>query len=786
VLVLLTIFGLSFIYLETRDTSYNSNPSQNPELSQLNNTLAAMYKAESAMGMFSVSYNDSIKAEYDNLIRLAQLQIDTLQDVVNNVDIILKLNELSLLLMAKQHNMTALVKFTHTLNDNISGRVRETIINYRNISDKQLVNRIHTRTDTTYSAPKQRGILRRLADVFSSKQDSVMTVSVVSDNYIDSVIPVLMKDTIVSNEKIISKLTQTQSEKIYNEIIIRRLELAQISDMITANINSIMNEVHEYEVQRRLAIIRAKSDSLTKVAVYEAIIGSLAIAIAIFFIVWTIIALNAEARLTRDIKKAKQRVEDLLKSREQLIYTVTHDIKAPISSIIGFLYLMDKDKATPSKKQRYYIENMSSSAEHILELVKNLLDFHSLENNKHTVNKIPFSPKALLEDIYESFIPLAANKNIEYKFSSTIENKEFISDPFIIRQILNNLISNAIKYTPQAGVVSIFAKIDEKFSLIVSVKDTGAGISKEDLKRIFEEFTRLDETREMHDGSGLGLSISQKFAKLLGGKIQVVSEKGKGSDFTFELSLDNIDTEYIALSESSKILFIDDDHIQLNLITEYMNRLKIAHTCCDNSSDAIKALNNSDFSMIFTDVNLKEIKGSELVGVIRNLSFKNAATIPIIGFSAAEIVDENSVFTDYLQKPFHIEQLIKIIKRYGGDKFTELPENLHENALEYLNPEDDEELYQKVSDSFINETSANIKQLDSAWENGDVDTVKYLAHKMLTLMKMISADKIVEVLLEMEGGNINEENKSLLIRLLQEKIDEMKEKRSKHENLSIK
>jgi signal transduction histidine kinase/DNA-binding response OmpR family regulator len=787
-LVFLIIVGLTTIYKETYKTADNWGANASPELVQLNNTLAAMYQAESAMGLLSVSLNDSVKSQFDRLTYNAMRQIDTLKDVMKDKNIASRLDTLNLLLIYKKNNITDLVNFTKTMNDNLATRVRETMIFYRNDFEKQLINRAHTRTDTSFVVPKRKGILKRIGDAISNRQDSMMRVNSSTDYYIDSVIPMLLTDTVIQKDRIISRLTKQQSEKILNNIIIHRMELSRLNEDISQHINLIMNDVKEYEIQNRLNYLQNKNDSLRNITTYVAVIGALAFVIAFFFIVWTLAALNSEAKLKNRIQDSKRHVERLLKSREQLIYTVTHDIKAPISSIIGFLYLMANDRPKPSAKQQYYIGNMNSSAEHIMNLVRNLLDFHYLEKNMQTVRTIPFNPQTLVTQIYDSFKPAADQKFQKYVLNSALDDEsEYLGDPMLIQQILNNLISNAIKYTPIKGRIEVKSSI-EKHILRISVKDNGPGVSDSDKQRIFEEFTRLDETKEGNEGSGLGLAISQKLAILLGGKISIESEKKAGSNFILTLPLEEISAKMpmesetapspLLLSDDFEIMFIDDDAVQLNLISEWMKRLKIRFACCASSREALNLLKQRRFDIIFTDVQIPDIKGTELLSHIRNAGFENAASVPIIGFSAvSEYKDEAyGMFTDFIQKPFNINQLIDLIKKYAGKKL--LADNTHNMSEKSQIQAGDMEFLLKINDTFFEELSANKEQLQTAYENNDTETVKYLAHKMLSLMKMISADEIVYILHDLEKGIIDDSNRILLFKLIDEKLEELKAKRS--------
>ena len=212
---------------------------------------------------------------------------------------------------------------------------------------------------------------------------------------------------------------------------------------------------------------------------------------------------------------------------------ITHDFKAPLGSIMGYTELLSR--LTEDERQRFYLDNMKSSSEHLLKLVSDLLDFHRLDLNKAEVNRVTFNPSQLFEEIHVSFEPLTAAKGLTLQCHVAQElNGRYISDPLRLRQIVNNLLSNAVKFTPK-GEIALTAKYDSS-KLTIAISDTGKGMATEDRERIFQEFTRLSGAQG-EEGFGLGLSIVKKLVVLLEGTIDVQSKLGEGSCFTVILPL---------------------------------------------------------------------------------------------------------------------------------------------------------------------------------------------------------------------------------------------------------
>ena len=233
---------------------------------------------------------------------------------------------------------------------------------------------------------------------------------------------------------------------------------------------------------------------------------------------------NRSNRYKRQLEAANRHNEALLEAREKLMLTITHDIKAPLGSIMGYIDLLTR--LDLGKRGALYLDHMKSSADHLLELVTDLLDFYKLDSNKVAVNRIAFSPADLFTAVCTGFEPVAAAKGIELRCTLAAElSGQVAGDPSRVRQIAENLLSNAIKFTDR-GFVAFDAWLEEG-RLLFRVSDTGRGIGPEERERIFQEFVRLPSAGGV-SGVGLGLSIVDRLVKLLGGTIELESEPGPG------------------------------------------------------------------------------------------------------------------------------------------------------------------------------------------------------------------------------------------------------------------
>ncbi|MBC8643797.1 hypothetical protein H9W95_06415 [Flavobacterium lindanitolerans] len=223
----------------------------------------------------------------------------------------------------------------------------------------------------------------------------------------------------------------------------------------------------------------------------------------------------------------------MLRSKMMLLATVTHDIQTPLGSVIGFSDLLKNTDVNP--KQLQYLDNIKHSSNYILKLVNDLVDFSKLENNRINIEKVSFNFKDLIESTCKPLEPNAENKGIELNWDvEEVLDDNFISDPYRLKQILTNLISNAIKFTRE-GSVEVHAGV-ESATIVVSVIDTGIGIAKNKQKAVFKEFTQAHAGIEKKfGGTGLGLTIAKRMLQLLDGDIVVDSEENKGSIFTITI-----------------------------------------------------------------------------------------------------------------------------------------------------------------------------------------------------------------------------------------------------------
>lgn len=709
---------------------------------------------------------------------------------------ILRTDSLIGLLREKDANTVRLLRTLSEANDSmISAREVEQIIAEQDtiITQQRVQRRVTARRDTVVTQPKKKGFFRRLGEVFvPPRKDSAVqvqtTLEVATDTVLDAYNPV---DSLHAKLRIVA-----QQKKATNSVMQRRKRtLQRLDHALSARIDSLLKG-YEQEV-----LLRAREEAEYQKAVRRrsaTIISGIAagaVVLSVIFLVMIWRDVTRSNRYRRQLEEANRFAEELLVSREKLMLAITHDFKAPLGSIMGYADLLSR--LTVDGRQRFYLDNMKTSSEHLLKLVTDLLDFHRLDLHKAEINRVTFHPARLLEEIYVSFEPLTSAKGLSLKCEIDPELKgTFISDPLRLRQIVNNLLSNAVKFTSEGGITltaSFVPKGDPAFSgnhLKLSVIDTGKGMEPGDRERIFQEFTRLPGAQG-EEGFGLGLSIVRMLVQLLEGRIEVDSVLGKGSTFTLRVPLYPValnDTSEVneqknensssspAQTPALHILLIDDDRIQLTLTSAMLVQSGITSVACLQLDELLEALRTDTFDALLTDVQMPAMNGFDLLNLLRASNIPQAKTIPVIAVTARSDMQREEFlkhgFAGSLHKPFMVNELLAELDIEKRETGLVTPQNhigtnavqtdkvaaeavpasaLNFSALTAFSG-DDPDAAKSILESFVTETRLNADRLRQALDVEDTDGIAAMGHKMLPLFALLGANELVALLKELEAS----------------------------------
>ena len=694
-------------------------------------------------------YVQSLMEVQQSIASLDSLFTDSLQKA--------RLDTLSALLDTKRDNMRRMIL---ALEDTPSSQVYHQQIKLFIQSQDTLIQQPHItrkviQKDRSYTVEEpKRNFFQRLADAFHKpKADTTSVKNTVqiletdtlhqSFNARDTLAHIL--DSIESTVKLYStqrrQRINAQAEKLWATSI-------DLNGKVTQLLESIEKEEQELQdAENRTAYLMRRQAAITTGSVA---VAAIVLALAFFVIVWRDITRSNHYR--RELEKSKQRAEDLLVSREKLMLTVTHDIKAPVGAVMGYAELLAPH--VKEHRAQNYLRNIQSSSEHLLSLVNSLLDYHKLEANKMDIHPASFSPSGLLHTITQSFLPMAEKKGLGLRCETTPEtDRTYTGDASRIRQIVENLVSNALKFTRQ-GHVLLRAKMHGR-TCCISVSDTGCGMSPEEQAVVFKEFTRLDSAQG-EEGVGLGLSITLKLVRLLHGDIHVDSTPGEGSTFFVTLPLQPATATAdkapatpettTATNRPLSILLVDDDRIQLQLTQSMLRQLQPAGTTwdihvCHQPDEVFRLIRKQLFDLMLTDIQMPGINGFELLKRLRE-SIPATSVPPAVALTARSDMQEDFFrlhgFATCLYKPFNQEELARAIRKALAP--TSAPGVTLDPLTAFAG--DDEAAAREILRTFLQETLRHAESFQKACRERDKAEVCRLAHKLLPTFTLIQASCI--------------------------------------------
>ncbi|QLC67202.1 response regulator [Flavobacterium sp. LPB0248] len=630
----------------------------------------------------------------------------------------------------------------------------------------------------------QRSVLQRYVDYLNSNipDDSTNTLSKKAS------------DSILANSKKLLSSVKLKAEKKKESLNFEENKLLQNEIAISDQLRKILRII-----EREIIINSIKNNSLkekslkrvNEIVTASAVIGLL---LTVFFSILIVSDYSKSQLYKKQLEIANFKTKNLLKSREQLISTVSHDLKTPLSTIVGYSELLGNSDI--NTKQSYFVKNIKNSSEYITQLVQDLLDFSQIEAGKISIEKVPFSLPEIIEDVARNIQTVYKQKDIDLIINVDDQfQKRIVGDPFRLKQILTNIIGNAYKFTEEGHIrIAAYANDDQFFT--ISIQDTGIGIEKANQKLVFEEFAQANEGIEKkYGGTGLGLSICQKIISILGGSLNLESIFGKGSTFIIQLPLlFDSSQENIALNEirnkpsknTKKQTFtvVDDDINLLNLTSGVLKQEQHQVFSFTNPAKALETIKNTPFDFVITDIQMPEIDGFQFLEKLRELPetvFKNQPVIALTGRTDLDLsVYKNAGFTTVIKKPYSPKILLETIQHILDHEevpVTENSENTNKNTSQIYSLEtlrdflgQDESALKEVLKSFIDTTIENIELLKTAVQEQNHDEIKSIAHRIAPMFKQIQSNEIGELLKDLEKEDLNTIDLKATFSDLEEKI----------------
>lgn len=778
-LVLAALMGVAVWFIYNQVMNYTNmterNTLGNKKLLLVGEAAAKLYEAESLSRQLIQTGNleglDSYTAKIDSI----KTTLASLQDYRSDSSLDREIDSINVLLSQKSRNLKELLQL----------RARgETESYYARVLDE--LKRVDENFETQdYNrrfrdmAPHQRQLLIKLLNYANEQNPEPPAITV---------------DSLVNSVKTVLGQLETQERRY-------RMALKEQEDQLLANEIQLNNRLRgllsTLEAEERLHSIdqvEAWQNTVEETSKIIIFLGAASLLVILTFVFLVTQDVIKSQQYRMELESAKNYAEGLLKSREQFMNTVTHDLRSPLNSVIGYTGLLEKSNL--NKSQNRYLAQLKRSSDYLLHLVNDLLDLSRLEAGKMTVEELAFNPKNLIEETVEHAVPPEKSREVEVSVTVSQDlDTRVITDPFRIKQILTNLVSNACKFTPR-GSVEVKAWLRQAKNnpvLCIEVKDTGIGISEAQKEKVFEEFSQEDSSIEKrYGGTGLGLAISKKLTDLLQGRISLESEVGKGSTFLLEIPISiaeknpqPVEEQRLHLKDATgvKVLTVDDEPAQLGLLKELIRNTGMTYQTAPNGKVALKMIKKQTPDLVLTDIQMPEMDGFELLRNIREEL--NLKELPVIALSGQPDVSP----ADYLKRGFSGS----LLKPYSSQKLLQIMSDLLQLQLHkepapqsaaaeigkgYSLTEiknfagEDPEAMDAILTAFIDSTRSNLEALKLASQKHQKKKVSAVAHKMLPMFRQLKVPHLIEKLAILENAD-GKEKREVKVPVFVAEVDDL-------------
>lgn len=728
----------------------DASANDNDKLIKISNTMAKLYAGE-ALGRSAIlsgepkdikryiQYTDSIHAE-----------IDTIKTMLDEAQV-KKFDTVQLLLNRKKASIKEIIAFRNKYPSNQPFSTSQWGIKKAKDSIWDKIEPVRPTKKYTWDEVSEKLLTEK-------QRDSLSKLDVSNDSLTKA-----YNRVIATAQKKDDRVNQALKEKEIKLLEENRI----LSDQLRVIIASVQNEL----MGKSYAKIQQSQFMLNKTVETMAWVGAITLFIIIIFATIIIRDLSNNQSYRRQLEVLNQENQELLHTKSMLMATVTHDLQTPLGSIIGFQELLKNSGV--SVRQKQYLANIKESADYILRLVNDLMDFSRLENNRITIDNKSFNVKQAIESTCRTLEPIAVEKGIELEWDIADNlDANFVSDPYRLKQVLTNLVSNAIKFTHE-GSVEVSARI-EGFDIVISVIDTGIGIAPDKHGAVFKEFTQANSGIEKKfGGTGLGLTISKRIIELLEGTISLESQEGKGSVFTITLpciaaapdnEITTSPTQPTALLPAGTTLLVaDDDHVQLMLMKELLQQYGATVFTEINPAAVPALIEKGHFDLMLTDIQMPVMDGFELIKKIRNSDDPYVSSLPVVALSGKKDLTEedftNAGFTASHTKPVNITGLLELISGILGGNVNHQHEGIshNENGLYNLDSlgqftNNDPKSLKTILETFIESTEDNCRVLQEAAGANNKLKLAQIAHKMIPMLKQMEVHSIAALLVPLEEG----------------------------------
>ena len=587
------------------------------------------------------------------------------------------------------------------------------------------------------------------------------------------------------NEKeILSDLKQIEKQDSITKakLTIRESRLAitstEIKEQFYDLITKIENEIAQLVKTKAMAADNLAEKTYIWLAMFS-ISGTL-LAIVVMFIIVRYVRKTYAYQVA--LQSSKDEVEKLARTKELFMANMSHEIRTPVTAISGFTEQLLHEPLDENTTRSLKI--IKSSSDHLANIINDILDFSKLQNGRLSLEKVHFSILQIIEDVYALFERQSLRNNTRLSYIITQETPHYLlGDPYRLKQILFNLVSNSVKFTKN-GEVQFSADCTKresgKIDLVIKVVDTGIGIEESKINYIFEDFTQEEmSTTRKYGGTGLGLSIVKKLIELHNGTIECISQKNHGTTITCNIPYLIGDKKQVRKEvepplyipeeiRNMKILIVDDEEYNRLLFKTILERWKVSYNEATNGMEALEILKTNRFDLLFMDARMPGIDGLKATQFIRDEMKIMESEMPVICISAATVNEDwqkyrKAGMNAFLPKPFTEEMLLTTILSVSKE-YTPVPETDHPkeekpgvSGDEKINLQNlyhisggDEKFVKQMLLSFIDSTNKGLNEIKSKVSSGQIDSIGELAHKMLPPCRHIGASDLCNLLKKIE------------------------------------
>ncbi len=766
---------------------------ENNTIFEVSNVVNNIYATESSGRIALTTTSKTDINRYKNQLDSVKKELKNLNLIIKEQSILNKLDTIQLLISEKEKNFNEIIQLKRKyLNSDIFSEAFEKFRNEKKKFDtyadvniepikaekKSLLQRIFNSTDEAEEKARLELELenrQKIEQQHQNKRDSIA-----------------LQAEIIFNEAI------EKESKLQNEFLKKEEVLMFKSKFLTEEIKLLLVEIEQNVISNSTRKIRISKEKLNETTTEIIYVGGFALLMVMILGFIVIRDLNQSYRYKKELEHLNNNLEKLMRQKSMFFATVTHDIVSPLNTLVGFTELLENSNLNQTQKK--YIKNINYSTSYIRNLANDLIDFSKLEYNKIVLKKEVFHFGKLMESIFEPLTDTANQKDIDlfYEIEPDL-NDYFYSDPYRIKQILTNITTNAIKFT-NSGEVKIKATTFNNH-IKISVKDTGIGIEEKYQSDIFKEFKQAHgDIEKVYGGTGLGLNISKGLVDLLGGTIEFKSVYGEGTEFIIflpkiirEIQIENpkiLNFENNKELKNQHILLIDDDNLQLQLLSEILKDKVSSIKTINNANKIEDLLNEEHFDLIISDIQMPNCSGYEVIKKIRNNDLHKQ--IPVIAFTGKIDLNENEFlklgFNSVIHKPIESVKLL-----YEIHKVLEINYNNNSNSIQekisldygdfnltdiYFFCDSDIEAVKNILSIFISETENNIHDLEKAKEKNNTKEIANIAHKMLPMFKQLQVANLVSKLLKLERDSESFDQKTITIyvKILIQEINNVLEK----------